>query len=353
MKLFTVGPVEMEQSILELGGKQPPYFRTEEFSSIMLNVNSLMKSLVFTDKSSKLAILTSSGTGAMEAAVLNVFSSLDKVLIINGGGFGQRFSEICERYNIPFEELILNFGEQINEDLLERYDNRGFSGMLVNIHETSTGQLYPINLIANFCKRNKMLLVVDAISSFLADPYYMDLNSIDVTIISSNKGLAVSPGLAFVLVNKKTYEKIQDNPKLTFYFDLQKHFIDLERGQTPYTPAISVVMQVHERLKQVDEIGIERYLDLIQKRACYFRKYIDPSKYEIPKFPLSNMLTPVICKGSNAGGIYRKLKNDLNIFVNPIGGALEEKLLRIGHVGSFTDKDLDVLIEELNQIESW
>lgn len=140
MKLFTIGPVEMYPETLEMSGKQLPYFRTSEFSEIMLENEVLLKESIHAPKESKVIFLTASGTAAMEAAVINCFTSDDRLLVIQGGSFGRRFSEICRIHKIPFDELILSFGEVLTKEKLEPYNKKGYSGLLVNLHETSTGQ---------------------------------------------------------------------------------------------------------------------------------------------------------------------------------------------------------------------
>lgn len=117
--------------------------------------------------------MTCSGTGSMEASVMNLFTSKDKVLIINGGTFGARLVQLCQIHSISYTEIIPEFGYDITDDVLKQYDNKGYTGFLVNLDETSTGVLYDINRICKFCKRNNLLLVVDSISSFLCDPFNM------------------------------------------------------------------------------------------------------------------------------------------------------------------------------------
>ena len=126
----------MYPETLEMSGKQLPYFRTSEFSEIMLENEVLLKESIHAPKESKVIFLTASGTAAMEAAVINCFTSDDRLLVIQGGSFGRRFSEICRIHKIPFDELILSFGEVLTKEKLEPYNKKGYSGLLVNLHET-------------------------------------------------------------------------------------------------------------------------------------------------------------------------------------------------------------------------
>ena len=147
MKLFTVGPVEMYPFTLKTAAGQIPYFRTKEFSAMMLE--ELLKKQMHAPDTSRLVFLTASGTGAMEATVFNLFNKDDRLLIIDGGSFGHRFAQICELHGIPHDVLTLSFGESLTSERLEEYSGTAYTGLLVNIHETSTGQLYDINTLKN------------------------------------------------------------------------------------------------------------------------------------------------------------------------------------------------------------
>ena len=262
MKLFTVGPVLMDEETLEVRKKQIPYFRNNEFSEVMLENAKNLKEIMGTKQSSKCAFITGSGTSAMEAVVSNSFDATDKILVINGGTFGARFKQLCEIYKLNYDEIKLNFGEELSAKHFENLGNKGYTALLVNIHETSTGQLYDIELIRNFCKENNVYLVVDAISSFLSDEYKMDQWNIDCTIISSQKAMALAPGLSMVVMNERFYkEKVKDKPMNNLYLSLNEHIKNMERGQTPNTPAVGVVYELNEKLKRVKEIGLENFIN--------------------------------------------------------------------------------------------
>lgn len=171
---FTVGPVMSDDIVRSIGAEQIPYFRTSEFSAVVLENEKLMKKFAKTDDDARVVFITGSGTAAMEATVINVFDKTDKVLVVNGGSFGQRFVELCQIYEIPYEEIRLKAGKTLKKEQLEKCDSKGFTGFLVNIHEISTGVHYDIEMISKFCKKNSVFLVVDAISSFLADDFDMN-----------------------------------------------------------------------------------------------------------------------------------------------------------------------------------
>ena len=136
---FTLGPVMSNDYILKIGAEQTPYFRTPEFSKINLENEQLIKELLYASEDSRAIFLTGSGTAGMEATVMNVFNEDDKVLIVNGGGFGQRFVDMCNLHNIDCDDIKLEFGHCLTKEMLNQYDGRDYTAFMVNICETSSG----------------------------------------------------------------------------------------------------------------------------------------------------------------------------------------------------------------------
>ena len=167
---FTVGPVMASDEVRAIGAEQVPYFRTAEFSAIMKENEQLMKQFAKASDDARTVFITGSGTASMEAVVMNVFTPADKVLVVNGGSFGHRFVQLCEIHEIPHTEIKLEMGTPLTAEDLKPYEGQGYTGFLVNLHETSTGVLYDIQMISDFCHRNHIFLAVDSISSFLAGP---------------------------------------------------------------------------------------------------------------------------------------------------------------------------------------
>ena len=206
---FTVGPVQSDEAVRMIGAENIPYFRTPEFSSVMLENERLMNTFAHAPEGARTVFLTVSGTGAMEAAVINCFDQTDKVLVINGGSFGARFAKICRIHGIPFEEIRLEYGRTLTREQLYQYDQKGFTGLLVNIHETSTGVFYDPLMIGEFCRRNDIFFVMDAISSFLADELDMSAIGNDVMITGSQKALACPPGVSVLVLSHRALERIR------------------------------------------------------------------------------------------------------------------------------------------------
>ena len=144
---FTVGPVMSSEAVRAIGAEQVPYFRTAEFSELMLENEKLIKKFAKATDDSRTVFITGSGTASMEATVMNTLTKEDKALVVNGGSFGHRFVELLELHEIPYTEIKLDAGKALKEDDLKEHDGQGYTAFLVNVHETSTGVHYDIHLI--------------------------------------------------------------------------------------------------------------------------------------------------------------------------------------------------------------
>ena len=252
---FTVGPVQSSDEVLAIGAEQVPYFRTIEFSQLMLENETLIKKFAKSGENSRVAFMTSSGSGGMETAIMNTLTPQDKAIVINGGSFGERFVELLELHEVPFSEIKLEPGKTIKKEHLVPFEGQGYTCFLVNKHETSTGVHYDMNLISDFCKRNGLFLIVDCISTFLADPFDMQALGADIMITGSQKALACPPGVAVMCLSPRALERIENTKCKCQYFDLKLALKNMERGQTPWTPAVGILRQINARLKEIDAQG--------------------------------------------------------------------------------------------------
>lgn len=348
---FTVGPVQSSNAVCKVGAEQVPYFRTPEFSEIMKENENLMKKFVCAEKNARAVFITGSGTASMEAVVMNTFSEKDNVLIVNGGSFGQRFVQICQIHRVPYTEIKLRAGEVLTKEKLESYSGNGFTGFLVNVHETSTGVFYDIELISQFCKKNGLFLIVDAISSFIADPFNMEELDVDVMITGSQKALACPPGISIIVLSEKAVKRVEEMDVRSLYFDLKSALKNGERGQTPFTPAVGILRQINTRLKEIDAIGLDSEREKIKALAVDFRTKIKGLPLEIASQSLSNAVTPLHPLNVSAYDIFVCLKDEYGIWVCPNGGDLAKKIFRVGHIGALTIEDNTKLIEALNDMQ--
>lgn len=341
-----------DQDILAIGGEQVPYFRTQEFSDIMLENESLMKEFVNAPESAKAVFITGSGTASMEAVVMNVFTSSDRLLVIDGGSFGHRFTELCDIHKIPYTAIKPESGHIVTQKMLAEYDDKGYTGLLVNIHETSTGVLYDASLLGDFCRRNDMIFVIDAISSFLADPLDMSAVGADVIITGSQKVLACAPGISIIVLSERALKRVWENETKTMYLDLKSALKNAERGQTPFTPAVGILRQINARLRRIKQNGgSDSEIEKVKRQAEDFRAKIKELPFVVLSEGMSNALTPLHPTTSSAYDIFLELKDNYGIWICPNGGDLKDTLFRVGHFGALTHSDNDTLIAAFKDLQ--
>ena len=350
---FTVGPVMSSEEVCSIGAKQVPYFRTAEFSDTMLENEKYMLKYAKAPKGSRAVFMTCSSTGSMEAVVMNCFTKDDKVLVINGGSFGHRFVELCEIHEIPYVSLNLEWGKKLTKEELYKYDDQGFTGLLVNVDETSTAVLYDTTMLGEFCKKNELFFVCDCVSAFLADPFDMANCGADVMITGSQKVLACPPGISIIVLAPKAIKKVEDSKARTMYFDLKDALKNQERGQTPFTPAVGILLQINERLKEVERNGgADEEVARVAAQASDFRKKIRELPLEIVSESPANGVTSIHPTSANAYDIFLKLKDEYGIWICPNGGDMKDTIFRVGHIGSLTHEDNTILVNALTNILS-
>jgi aspartate aminotransferase-like enzyme len=345
---FTVGPVQSSDAVRAIGAEQVPYFRTAEFSELMLENEKLIKKFAHTTEGSRVVFLTCSGSGGMEAAVMNTLTKQDKALAINGGSFGERFVELLTLHEIPFTEIKLEHGKALKPEHLAPYDGKGYTAFLLQKHETSTGVHYDINLVSDFCKRNKCFMIVDTISTFLCDPFDMAALDAGIMITGSQKALACPPGIAVMALAPSALERINKSRCCCQYLDLKLALNNQDRGQTPWTPAVSVLRQINVRLKEIDSAGgAEAEIARTAHLAKYFRSKLKEYNlpFEIISESLSNAVTPLHPMTASAYDIFLKIKDEYGMWICPNGGSMKDSVFRVGHIGALTKDDFDQLLD--------
>ncbi len=343
MKSFAF-PGNIEPEILAIAAGQVPYMRTEWFSKMTLESEAILLGLL--DCSNGRVIpYTASGTAAMDACVSSFVSSRKMPLVINGGTFGARWGNICHYYGLHHEEFPVPFGKNPDLELLaDRLKSGKYDVLLMQHHETSSGCLFDLQTISQLCRANNVRLVVDAIGSFLADPFSMDASGIDVAILSSHKGLNLPPGLSFAVLSKTVAEAGNFGSK-GFYYDWDEHLRNLSRGQTPFSPATHLFMQLHARLKKIQNDGVPKTIEQVKLKADVFRQNCVERGWTFSADTKSNCLT----------GVYlpfpvRPLINYLGkheVYVMPSG---PENMIRVTHLGTLDCHEQTMLA---NEIETW
>ena len=343
MKSF-VFPGIIEQDILAIGANQVPYMRTEAFSAIVKECEQLLLNAIGCPKG-KVIFYTGSGTAAMDATVACHVSTKRKALAITGGSFGKRWQEICQYYAVACKQFEVPFAKDIDYTRLEEVISQEQPDVLLcQHHETSSGELFDIRTIGEICKRNQVILITDAISSFLADPYNMDEYNIKISITSSQKGLNIPPGLSFVILSEEITKEAFAHRN--FYLDFKKNLKNLVRGQTPYSPATLLFLQLHARLKRIEKTGVTPIIENVHRNALYFREKCRENNWEVPAERPSNCITGFYVHKDGYAIFKELLKKEIYIMPGGINN-----FLRVSHLGCQTPEDLDILARSIHEIE--
>lgn len=349
---FTVGPVMCSDEVRSIGSEQVPYFRTKEFSALMLDNEQLILKYAKASEGSRVAFMTNSSTGSMEAVVMNSFDQTDNVLVVDGGSFGHRFVELCEIYEVPHTVIHLDHGKKLTKEHLYEYDMQGFTGLLVNIDETSTGVLYDSEMIGEFCKKNNIFYVCDCVSAFLADPFNMAYCGADVMITGSQKALACPPGVSIIVLAPRAVGRVTSKKVKSMYFNLADILKNMERGQTPFTPAVGILRQINTRLKEIEEAGgADAEIARVAAQAEDFRMKIRGLPFEFVSESPANGVTPIHPVHADAYKIFEILKDEYGIWICPNGGNMKHTIFRVGHIGYLSHDDNTTLINALKDMQ--
>ena len=297
--------------------------------------------------------MTNSSTGSMEAVVMNCFTAEDRVLVVDGGSFGHRFAQLCEIHAVPYTALKLRSGQKLTKERLYEYDGLGFTGLLVNIDETSTGVLYDAEMLGEFCRKNGLFYVCDCVSSFLADPFDMAHCGADVMITGSQKALACPPGISVILLAPRAVGRVMEAKVRSMYFDLADALRNMERGQTPFTPAVGILRQINARLREIEAAGgADAETARVAAQAEDFREKIRGLPFEFVSESPANGVTPVHPLRADAFEIFQRLKDEYGIWICPNGGELKSSVFRVGHIGCLSHEDNTALIDALKDMQA-
>lgn len=340
-----VFPGDIEESILKISGEPFPYMRTAQFSELVKDSERMMLELIKCRRG-RVIFYTASGTGAMEAVITNFVAQKKKAFIVVGGSFGQRWKDLCDYHHCPGEVFKVPFAKDMDYEELEKAVAASQPEVfLCQHHETSTGQLFNMNKISAICRKYNVFLVVDVISSFLTDVLDMDAMGIDICITSSQKGLNIAPGLSFVVLSERVLRETFAHKG--YYFDFDENLKNLERGQTPYSPATSLFMQLHTRLKGDVQRGVDNIIREREKKALYFRTLCRKYNWEMPAETPSNCITGFFVHRNGDMLFTELLKQD--IFIMP-GGT--PHYFRVSHIGIQSEEELEELANRIREIEN-
>ncbi len=347
-RIFTPGPTSLPERVKLSQAEDIIHHRTQQFSKILEEVSQELKH-VFQTNSSVLTFVAS-GTGAMEAAVVNLLSSGDKVLVIRGGKFGERWADICQAFRVKTINIDVEWGMAVDPAIVEKELTReqDIKAVFTQLVETSTGVVYDIEAIAKIVRKTNAILVVDAISGLGAQPLLTDEWGVDVVVAGSQKALMLPPGLSFVTLSQKAWRNVENSNLSRYYWDFKKANKFLNKKQTPYTPAISLILALKESLKLMKEEGWENVTMRHSILARATREAVSALGLSIFGYHASNVLTAVLIPSSvNEKELRKKMQDEYGILVAGGQAQLSGKIIRIAHLGWIDSLDVIAVISAL------
>jgi aspartate aminotransferase-like enzyme len=318
------------------------HHRTPEFSGILREVKLGLKGLFQTEND--VIILASSGTGAMEAAVSNLFSPNEKVLVVNGGKFGERWIEISRSYRLRPVEVKVEWGKAVEPDEVKRAldGDPQIRAVLIQASETSTTVLHPIREIAALTRTRDALLVVDGITAVGVLDLPMDDWGIDVLITGSQKALMLPPGLAFISLSDRAWLRVPQSGLPRYYFDLSAERKNLRKDTTAYTPAVSLILGLHEALKMIEEEGLPQVFARHELLAKAARSGASGLGLELlaPRNPSPAATGFWLPTGMDGEKLLAYLRDEMGVAFAEGQDHLKGRILRIAHLGYIGPFDL-------------
>jgi aspartate aminotransferase-like enzyme len=351
--LFAPGPTPVPPDALAAMSQPILHHRTAEFESVMKDVRVGLKYLFQTEQ--EVVVFASTGTGAMEASVVNVLSPGDKAICIRGGKFGERWQELCDAYSVEAINIDVEWGSSVNPtvvaDTLKA--NPDVKAVYVQASETSTGVKHDVKALAEIVKPTDAILVVDAITAvgvFDVPTYKWGL---DIVVSGSQKALMLPPGLAFCCVaTDKAWEMIKSSTLPKYYLDLQKEHKNIQKNTSAYTPAVSLVIGLRETLNRIQNEGLENVFARHDKLARATRSAMQAIGLELfAKESPSNALTAVkVPEGIDGAAIPKILREEYGITIAGGQSQLKGKIFRIAHLGYASEWDVVVAVAAVEMV---
>jgi aspartate aminotransferase-like enzyme len=344
LRLFTPGPTPVHPGVQEAMGKPILHHRTDEFRKVFVESTAGLKAFLKT--TDDVVILSCSGTGGMEAALVNVLSPGDKILTLVAGNFGERWTSIGRAHGMAVQEIRAKWGEAVTpEEMARALDaDPAIRAVFVQLSESSTGAAHDVQALARITReRPDTLLVVDAISGAGAMALDTQAWGVDVVVVGSQKALALPPGLAFVSASARARARIESAKAPRFYFDLRREIKAQAAGEAAFTPAISNVLALRAALAAVEASGgVDALVHNAATLAAATRKAAEALGLPLvaPRAHGDALTALYPPPGIESGAIVKALKAEFGSTVAGGQGELKGKILRVAHLGYYDATDI-------------
>jgi len=352
LRLLTPGPTPLYPPAVRAMAGADIHHRTEDFRKLYKQVLSDLQ--YFMGTRNDVMVFTSSGSGAMESAVSNLFSPGDKVLVCTAGKFGERWVEMTKAFKLEAKVLEAPYGDAVAPERVAEAlrADPGIQGVFVQATESSTGVAHDVEAMAEATRPTGAIFVVDAITGLGTSHLDIDGWGLDVVIGGSQKAAMIPPGLAFLSVSPKAWERAETAKQSYFYFDLAKHQKGGEKGESPWTPATSLLLGLAETMRYIRELGRENLIENAQLLARATREAALALGLELFASATPAAAVTSICppKGLDSGEIVKQFRSRFGAIIANGQGSMKGQIFRIAHLGYFDFADLFAVVAELEVI---
>jgi len=349
--LLIPGPTPIPPRVIKAMTQPIIGHRSPEYGEIFKGVVENLKYVFQTEND--ILVFSSSGTGGMEASIVNLLSPGDKAIALASGAFGERFVKILASFGVEVIPLRCEWGEVIDPQLVakELDRNRDIRAVFATLVETSAGVVNDIKSLGKICRERKTLLVVDAVSGLGVEELKTDDWGVDVVISASQKGLMTPPGLCFISISERAWEASETSRIYRFYWDFKTYREFLEKGQPPYTPPVSLVFGLDEALRMIREEGMEKVWERYKRLAKATGEGVKGLGLELlAKGNFSNGVTAIkVPENIDGSELLKVLREKYGVTLAGGQERLKGKIIRIGHMGYIQFKDILVALESLEK----
>ena len=350
-KLFIPGPTHVRERILEAQTPLMIGHRSKDYSDLQAEVRPKLQQVFYTEQ--PVFLITSSGTGVMEGSIRQAVKKRGLVTIC--GAFSQRWYNLAVANGVPVDHVSVDWGEGITPEIVDEALSQGdYDTLTVTFNETSTGVMNPLEDIAALVREKypDVVILVDAVSGFAGAKVEFDAWDLDVVLASSQKALAMPPGLSVAAVSERMLKRVESVEDRGFYFDFKRALKYYKRDQTPATPAISLIQALNVQLDDILAEGLDnrwaRHQEMAETVRNWALKHFD--LFSDQRF-LSNTVTTVKnTRGINVAQLNAELAQRGAMISNGYGSQLREKTFRIAHMGDLTVADIEWLLGQINEI---
>ena len=351
-RLFTPGPTPIPPSVLDVLSKPIIHHRTGEFQTILARVTAGLMRLFKT--SQPVLTLSASGTGGMEALVVNLSSPGDTVAVLNAGKFGERWGKIARAYELKVVELAKRWGESFTPEDLAAFlegDAAEADVVFMTHSETSTGALNDLEAIAKVCRDHGKMVVADVVTSLGVHPMEFDSWGVGAAVAGAQKGLMLPPGAAFVVMSEPAWERSKVSTLPRYTLDLESARANLNKNSTPFTPPVNLVRALEESLKIMEQEGLDNVYARHLRHAQGCRAAVAAWGLELFADQPSNGLTAVRALEDRDGQqVVSTLRESYGFRIAGGQAPMKGKLFRLGHMGHYSNQDVLDLLEATDKV---